>query len=818
MAKFSYTQNGITFKSLENNPSPVQKLKGKYFNTENNYQYSAEDGDPIMPAIDAIVIDWNGAQVSGKTLNTTGEMLSILQTAYNYATTYTGKTSLTSSSVLGTINGQSLKFGGSITIETGSDYTHPTFSGVTGSYGTSAAKTLTHGGTFNVPYITVNNNGHITVVKSYTLTLPTAQTTVTGNAGTATTLATARTLTIGSTGKTFDGSANVAWTLAEIGAAATSHKHTYTDVGAAAASHTHTYSAVGAAAKNHQHTEYANAVHEHSNYAIKSHASTATTYGVGTSANYGHLKISNAYTTQTTAADIALSLGGAYNMYKAFVTRISELAAEITALKTRVTTLEGYHATKPVTAVTVTPESITLYGKGETSQLSYAITPTDASNKSVTWSSGATSIATVTSVGVVTTVAIGSATITAAANDGSGKKDTCAVTVKEARISAVSASDITATFGGTIAGINASQTVQSGDGAVFTTGFTYTRKSGSSVTVNSTTGALTIASAGTSYITVTSKADTTKTKEVKVTVNKASDTVTIKEGSTAVGTTLSKTYGNSLTLTATTKSGNAVTWDSSDKTVATINNGVVTILKTGTTTITAAVAASTNYNAANDTVALTVNAASQSITLSPTSLSWSASDALTAKQINVTGNKGTISASSNNTNITATVSGSTVTVTPKAYNQNATITVKADAVSGKYSEASTTASVTVDAQAVKYYWYINNGEDIVKGDVAAGDIDWSKAQQVTSFESLGYTTSGTKITMNKTGVNSIYILCPKAWSNKWAFWSKNNDIDLTTGFLEVGEIFGSTFIKNNVEYDLWWFEGFSGNTAHIKSK
>ena len=81
MAKFSYTQNGITFKSLENNPSPVQKLKGKYFNTENNYQYSAEDGDPIMPAIDAIVIDWNGAQVSGKTLNTTGEMLSILQTA-----------------------------------------------------------------------------------------------------------------------------------------------------------------------------------------------------------------------------------------------------------------------------------------------------------------------------------------------------------------------------------------------------------------------------------------------------------------------------------------------------------------------------------------------------------------------------------------------------------------------------------------------------------------------------------------------------------------------------------------------------------------
>lgn len=70
---------------------------------------------------------------------------------------------------------------------------------------------------------------------------------LTGNASTATTLATARTingtsfngsanittanwgtartLTIGSTGKSVDGSANVSWTLAEIGAAASSHSH-----------------------------------------------------------------------------------------------------------------------------------------------------------------------------------------------------------------------------------------------------------------------------------------------------------------------------------------------------------------------------------------------------------------------------------------------------------------------------------------------------------------------------------------------------------------------------------------------------------------
>lgn len=45
-----------------------------------------------------------------------------------------------------------------------------------------------------------------------------AQTTVSGNAGTATTLATPRNLTIGSTAKAFNGSLDVAWSLAEIGA------------------------------------------------------------------------------------------------------------------------------------------------------------------------------------------------------------------------------------------------------------------------------------------------------------------------------------------------------------------------------------------------------------------------------------------------------------------------------------------------------------------------------------------------------------------------------------------------------------------------
>ena len=49
-------------------------------------------------------------------------------------------------------------------------------------------------------------------------TWPTFNQPTTGNAGTATKLATSRTLTIGSTGKAFDGSSDLTWTLAEIGA------------------------------------------------------------------------------------------------------------------------------------------------------------------------------------------------------------------------------------------------------------------------------------------------------------------------------------------------------------------------------------------------------------------------------------------------------------------------------------------------------------------------------------------------------------------------------------------------------------------------
>ena len=66
--------------------------------------------------------------------------------------------------------------GDSITIaSTDTKYTHPT-SGVTAaSYGDSANQTPAHGGTFKVPYFTVNAAGHVTAASAHTVTLPTIE-------------------------------------------------------------------------------------------------------------------------------------------------------------------------------------------------------------------------------------------------------------------------------------------------------------------------------------------------------------------------------------------------------------------------------------------------------------------------------------------------------------------------------------------------------------------------------------------------------------------------------------------------------------------
>lgn len=82
-----------------------------------------------------------------------------------------------------------------------------------------------------------------------------------------------------------------------------------------------------------------------------------------------------------------------------------------------------------VTKVTLNKANTSLY-VGKTMTLKATVTPSNASDKKVTWKSSNSKIATVDENGKVTAKKAGAVTITCTANDGSNKKATCKIKVK----------------------------------------------------------------------------------------------------------------------------------------------------------------------------------------------------------------------------------------------------------------------------------------------------------------------------------------------------------------------------------------------------
>ena len=233
--------------------------------------------------------------------------------------------------------------------------------------------------------------------------------------------------------------------------------------------------------------------------------------------------------------------------------------------------------TIPVSSISVNPTSLTLE-EGETSNITATVNPSNATDKTVTWSSSSTAVATVKD-GVVTAVKEGSATITAKAG---GKTATCAVTVKGKFVAVTSVTlDKTSlemtegeeiTLAATIKPENATEK-----------DVTWTSDKTDVATVKD--GKVTAVKEGTA--TITAKAGD-QTATCKVTVKKGFVEVT---SITLDKTSLSLGVGGEETLTATVKPDNAtdktVTWTSSNSAVATVDNGRVKGIKEGTATITA---------------------------------------------------------------------------------------------------------------------------------------------------------------------------------------------------------------------------------------
>lgn len=245
----------------------------------------------------------------------------------------------------------------------------------------------------------------------------------------------------------------------------------------------------------------------------------------------------------------------------------------------------GKTATADVTVlaargVVVTPAATTL-GSGDTKQLTADVIVDAGLPTTVTWSTSASSIATVSNQGLVTGVALGTATITATSTADGTLQGTAQVTVapvvRQVVITPPSSSSL---FLGQTTTLVA--TVTADAGLAQTVNWS---TSNSAVAIVSTSGVVSAVSAGSVVITATSTADATKSASVAFTT--ASQPVSVSLSPSA----LTLTAGNTSTVVATVSGdpgvSTAVTWSSAAPNIATVSNGVVTAVSNGTTTITA---------------------------------------------------------------------------------------------------------------------------------------------------------------------------------------------------------------------------------------
>ena len=275
-----------------------------------------------------------------------------------------------------------------------------------------------------------------------------------------------------------------------------------------------------------------------------------------------------------------------------------------------------------VTGVTLSPTSITLV-EGESQNLTAKITPSNAENQNVRWSSSDASVVTVAN-GLVTAIKAGNATITVTTEDG-GKTATCAVKV-DAKVYAVTGVSLDKTACELAEGDELTLTATVKPDNATNKNVKWETSDASVATV--TNGKVTAVKAGKATIKVTT-VDGSKTATCEVTVNAKVYAVT---GVTLDKTACELTEGDELTLTATIAPDNAtnknVTWSTSDASVATVTNGKVTALKAGTATITV----TTEDGSKTATCAVTVKAkvyAVTGVTLDKTACELTEGDELT---------------------------------------------------------------------------------------------------------------------------------------------------------------------------------------------
>lgn len=231
-----------------------------------------------------------------------------------------------------------------------------------------------------------------------------------------------------------------------------------------------------------------------------------------------------------------------------------------------------------VTGVTLNTTATTIT-KGNTTTLTATVSPNDAYDKSVTWSTSDSSVATV-SDGVVTAVGCGEAIITVTTTDGTYTAQ-CTTTVENPVTGVTLNTNVAYILTGEAYQLVATVAPSDACGDKSVTWST----SDSSIATVSNNGLVTAVASGSAVVTVTTTVGSyTATCSVEVSEPVAVTSVTLDES------TLDITVGQTRQLTATVLPNNAtdksVTWSSSNNNIATVtSNGLVTAVSAGTANI-----------------------------------------------------------------------------------------------------------------------------------------------------------------------------------------------------------------------------------------
>ena len=339
--------------------------------------------------------------------------------------------------------------------------------------------------------------------------------------------------------------------------------------------------------------------------------------------------------------------------------------------------------TVATTGITLNQTAITL-NTGGSSTLTATVSPSNATNKTVTWTTSNASVATV-SGGKVTAVGPGTATITATTSGG--QKATCTVTVR-VPVTGISISrstlaltvGATSTLTATVAPSNASNK-----------SYSWSSSNNTVATVNSS-GLVTAKANGTATITATT-ADGGKKASCTVTVTTPTSGVSVSP------TTATIIKGQTRQLTATvapsSASNKSVSWSSSNNSVATVNSsGLVTAKAAGNADITVTTADG-NYKAV---CKVTVRVPVTGVSLSQTELSLikGSTEQLLATVFPADASNKTISWTTTDKSVASVSSTGLVTAVG-----GGTATITATTADGSYTDVCK-VTVTVPVEGIKF--------------------------------------------------------------------------------------------------------------------